>query len=320
MIIDSHAHLWPPIGHWPGWTQKVLEGFAAYFRGISLKQVAEEAAGGGLDPFGDKLVAEMDAGGVDVTLVVVVDWGLVLPGAENDSRVPLEEQFAQTAEAVKKHRGRLIWGPGIDPRRVNAVRLVEKAIKDLGGKVIKLNPVCGFYPNDVMVYPIYKKAVELGVPVQFHTQHTSLPYTRSKFSHPIHLEDVATDFPELKIQAVHSGATDGGPWWRELMTIAAFRQNIFLDVSAWQMNLLHGNPVECYRRVREMMDRLGPKRVMWSTDWFGPSLLPQARWLKAFQEIPETVKEAGVDFTEAEKKAFLGETAAEFLGLSPKKL
>jgi len=312
MIIDPHAHLW--AGHYrPAWNQEAVLRAMANYRGISLEE-AKEVDAGILDPSGDKIVAEMDAGGVDITVVVTIDYGMVLPGAENDSKVPLEEQFAQTAKATKQHPDRLIWGAGIDPRRANAAALVEKAVKEHGAKVIKLYPPNGFYPNDTIVYPMYKKAVELGVPVQFHVAPVpALPYLRSKYSHPIHIEDVAVDFPELKIEAVHSG----GPWWHDMLAIAEGRPNIFLDVGNWQSEMRR-YPLDCYRRVREMMDRVGPKRLMWASDWIGPALLPQASWLKAFQEMPDSVKEAGVDFTAEEMKAFLGETAAEFLGLSHK--
>jgi predicted TIM-barrel fold metal-dependent hydrolase len=136
---------------------------------------------------------------------------------------------------------------------------------------------------------------------------------RSKFSHPLHLEDVAMDFPELKIIATHAG----GPfWWRDMLAAARGKENIYLNVAAW-LHVLRRTPLECYRAIREMMDMVGPGRLMWGTDW--PSTLPQESvqgpWLKAFQEIPPQVKEAGVKFTDKELAAFLGGTAADLYGL-----
>jgi len=283
---------------------------AAASRRVSIAQ-ARQILTDAWDPYGDKLIAEMDSGGVDLAVVLGIDYGLVLPGADNDCRVPIEEQAIQIAEAAKRHPDRLVWGIGIDPRRTEAVSLVQRAVMELGAKAVKLYPPAGFYPNDRIVYPIYKKAVEFGLLVHFHVAPARITYLRSKYSHPIHLDDVAVDFPELKIEAVHSG----GPWWRDMLAVAEARSNIFLDVGGWQTDF-NRNPLECYRRVREMLDILGPGRIMWASDWTGPSFLPQASWLKAFQEIPESVKEAGIDFSTEEKEAFLGKTALKLLGLS----
>jgi len=307
MIIDAHAHIWPGI-FWPAWDEEIVIRHKA-----DLIDVSVEEARLTTDPVGDGLVEEMNRGGVDVTVIVTIDYGPGMPGGKSASTAPVEQQWEGTAEAVKKHPGRLLWGAGIDPRRPEAIRLMERAVMRLGARVIKLHPPSGFYPNDeALCYPVYKKAIEMGVPVHVHTAPATEPGFRSKFCHPIYLEDVAVDFPGLKIQAVHSG---GAPWWDDMLAVAKGRPNVYLDVGAWQADFGR-HTLQYYRRVREMFDVVGPRRVMWASDWIGPSALPQASWLKYFQEIPESVKEAGIEFTDEEMKAFLGETAREFLGLS----
>jgi len=42
-------------------------------------------------------------------------------------------------------------------------------------------------------------AIEYDVPVMFHSGDTYSPTGRIKYSHPIHIDDLAVDFPELKI-------------------------------------------------------------------------------------------------------------------------
>ncbi len=106
---------------------------------------------------------------------------------------------------------------------------------------------------------------------------------RSKYSHPIYLEDVAIDFPELKIVATHAG---GFYWWNDMLAIAEGKENIYLDVAGWQPELRR-NPIECYRRIREMMNRVGSGRMMWASDWSGPSMLPQGTWLNAFRQASQ---------------------------------
>ena len=56
--------------------------------------------------------------------------------------------------------------------------------------------------NDRRIWPIYEVTQDLGVPIIIHTGHSSLPYSKSmEYNHPLFVEDVATDFPELKIIA-----------------------------------------------------------------------------------------------------------------------
>ena len=197
MIIDAHAHIWDK-GWRPRWTEVGLERAIAHHMGVS-KDEAERMMTDSWDPNGDKLVAEMDRNGVDITVILRIDYGMVLPGAENDCQVPIEEQCRRTAQAVQRHASRLVWGVGVDPRRPNFLGLMDLCLGSLGAKRVKLYPPGGFYPNDRIVYPVYEKALQYGVPVDFHTMPTLAPPMRSKYSHPLHLEDVAIDFPDLKL-------------------------------------------------------------------------------------------------------------------------
>lgn len=304
MIIDAHAHLWDKDWR-PRWNHEGMVHSRTLTRGISRDE-AEKMIADDWDPTGDKSVKEMDKSGVDIRVVVRIDYGLAVPGAENDCKVPLEEQHRITAQAAKKHQGRLIWGMSVDPRRTDALKLADLYLRELGAKALKLYPSTGFYPSDRIVYPLYEKAVQYGVPVHFHTKQAPVPM-KSRYSHPMHLEDVAIDFPELKIQAVHAG----GPfWWRDMLAVAEGKENIYLELSGWQREL-DMYPLETYRRIREVMDRVGSERVMWATD----SIYVQDNWLKSLQQIPDVVKEAGIEFTEKEVRAFMGETAAKVYGI-----
>ena len=109
-------------------------------------------------------------------------------------RTPIEEVNRLTGEMVRRHPGRLYFNCGVDPRRKNALAIVEKAAKEWGAVGLKLHPATGWYPNDREVYPIYRKCVELGLYVDFHTG-PMYPPMKSKYSHPIHLDEVAAIFP-----------------------------------------------------------------------------------------------------------------------------
>ena len=274
MIVDVHAHLALTEGSIED--QRERQQVIASALCLSMDR-ARKLRLDMVDPSGEKLIAEMDEGGVDISVVVQVDntvFDLLSTGREGAP--PIERSFEALSDVVKRHPGRLTWGAGIDPRRGNAAKLADKAVRELGARIIKLYPPAGFYPNDNVVYPLYRKAVELGVPVQIHTAPVAQNKMRSKFCQPICYDDVAVDFPELKIQIIHSGVE----WSQDVLAIAQRRKNMFLDVAAWSRRL-NANHIEYYRRIREMMNR-APGRVMWASDGVVPGINPQASWVRAF--------------------------------------
>lgn len=310
MIIDAHAHIWVD-GFRPRWNEEGMLDRLARQQGKTGAELGREALARQWSTEGDDLLQEMDGAGIDAAVTLRVDYGAVLPGAENDAPIPLDEQHRRHAAWVAQHPGRLLFGLGVDPRRRNAPDFVRWAVRELGARVLKLYPPAGFYPNDPTVYPLYETALALGIPVNFHTGPVGVRPMRSKYAHPLHLEDVAIDFPDLKILATHCG----GPWWRDLLAIAANQPNISVDTALWQSEL--HTPLAFYGKLRQVMDVLGASRVLFASDWHAPRPeVSLSQFVRAFQETPAEVRATGIDFTEAERRAVLGENAMRFFGLS----
>jgi Predicted metal-dependent hydrolase of the TIM-barrel fold len=68
----------------------------------------------------------------------------------------------------------------------------------------------GFFPNDRMAYPLYEAINDAGAIALFHTGQTGVGSgmpggmgMRLKYSNPMYLDDVAADFPDLKIILAH---------------------------------------------------------------------------------------------------------------------
>jgi uncharacterized protein len=142
------------------------------------------------------------------------------------------------------------------------------------------------------------------VPVVFHVGPLPRPLD-SRFSEPRLLEAVAEDFPDLPLQAAHTG----NEAWREVAEIASRRPNVFCDLSGWQLRSAQ-DPERFRRDVRAVLEAVGAERVMWGTDapYFRP-VVPDSEWVRAFTQAPDGT------FTEEEVKAILGGTAARFFGL-----
>jgi len=306
MIIDAHTHLcdYDSVAKpfWDGWVELSALRFNRPVERVQ-KRLPEF-----WDISGDMIVKDMDAAGIDKSVLLVIDWGLARHLGE--PKLSVEELNKVCADAVKKHPQRLIAFAGIDPRRNKAAEMVGTFLKEWGMKGIKFHPAAGFYPNDKACYPVYEKALEYGVPVLFHTGESQKPLY-FKYCQPIYVQEVAMDFPDLPIILAHTG----GCWYSEAVAICNSTTNVYLDLSWWQRRL--PRPLEFYQALRTLLDSVSWQRVLFGSDYpFLKLLINQERWVKAFTEIPDSVKAQGIEFKDEEIAGIMGGNAARILGLT----
>jgi predicted TIM-barrel fold metal-dependent hydrolase len=306
MIIDAHTHLCDYDGvaqpFWDGWVELSALRFNRPVERVQ-KRLPEF-----WDISGDMVVKDMDAAGIDKSVLLVIDWGLARHLGE--PKLSVEEVNRVYADAVEKHPQRLIAFAGIDPRRNKAAEMIGRFLKEWGMKGIKFHPAAGFYPNDKACYPIYEKALEYGVPVLLHTGESQKPLY-FKYCQPIYVQEVAMDFPDLPIILAHTG----GCWYSEAVAICNSTTNVYLDLSWWQRRL--PRPLEFYQALRTLLDSVSWQRVLFGSDYpFLKLLVSQERWVKAFTEIPDSVKSQGIEFKDEEIAGIMGGNAARILGLT----
>jgi uncharacterized protein len=298
MVIDVHAHVFGERSWVPEWFWHHYVSVLSHNLGRPAAEVEADVLPGLWDPRGDRLVAAMDAAGVQHAFVLCLDWELAHDGSRPGYAI--EELHERYASVVSAHHDRLAFGVGVDPRRVNAVALVKRAVRELGASVVKLYPPAGFYPNDRLAYPLYEACTQLDIPVLFHCGPAIAPF-HSKFSHPVHLDEVATDFPGLRIIAGHAGHG----WWADALAICRSKFNIYLELSGW--SLLAAHPRRIYEPLRQLLDVL-PGRVMFGSDYIGlPGSLQRAAGL--FTQLPHKATEYGIAFDPSEIDQFLAGTA-----------
>ncbi|HVN82630.1 MAG TPA: amidohydrolase family protein, partial [Terriglobia bacterium] len=125
---------------------------------------------------------------------------------------------------------------GVDPWSGEmAIAEADRAVKQLGCLGLKFQPaVQAFFPNDRRFYPLWEKCVELKVPVQFHSGTTGIGAglpggmgIKIKYCQPIHLDDLAADFPELTIIACHPS----WPWQDEMIAVLVHKGNVYNELS-----------------------------------------------------------------------------------------
>ena len=198
-----------------------------------------------------------------------------LPPIPNDS----------IAQAMRDFPDAFIGFGAVDPHMGTAAVPEVRRIAELGLRGLKFHPIQQrFFPDDREFYPIYEAAQELGLVVLFHMGTTGIAAgapgglgLRLKYGRPIHIDDVAADFPNLTIIAAHPG----WPWSDEVLAVAMHKANVFVDMSGWAPKYF---PPAFVQYARTLLQ----DKMLFGSDW--PMLTPE-RWQKEFAEynFPQNV-------------------------------
>lgn len=199
---------------------------------------------------------------------------------------------------AKPHRDRLYPVGGIHPMHVKTPKQeIETLLSKYELAAIKLHPVHSlFYPNDYEVGHgslriLYEMCETAGVGVIVHTGTSIFPNARNKYGDPMALDDVAVDFPKLKLCLAHVGR----PVWTEAAQFLARRhKNVWLDLS--------GIPPAKILEYVPQLPRL-TERAYFGSDWPGP-MIPSMRENADALALAELTDEA--------KRAILYENAKRF--------
>jgi predicted TIM-barrel fold metal-dependent hydrolase len=165
------------------------------------------------------------------------------------------------ADFTRDHRDRLLPVGSVNPLHERDVRAEINRVLDLGIRMIKIHP-----PHQLISPNAYRAAVpqqaeiyracqERNVPVMFHTGTSVFPRARNAFADPMPIDDVAVDFPNLRIILAHAGR----PLYGETAFFLARRHaNVLLEIS--------GIPPKSLPRYVPRLENLAEK-VLWGTDW-----------------------------------------------------
>jgi predicted TIM-barrel fold metal-dependent hydrolase len=168
----------------------------------------------------------------------------------------------------------------IDPTRgPEAIKEARRLVSAGAVHGLKLHPqLQQFFPNDPIAYPLYEVFAEAKLPVLFHTGHsgigTGMPGgggIRLKYGNPIHIDDVAVDFPELPIILAHPSF----PWQDEAISVCLHKPTVYIDLSGW-------SPKYFSPTLIQYANTLLKEKVLFGSDY--PLLTPD-RWMADFEKI-----------------------------------
>ena len=186
---------------------------------------------------------------------------------------------------------RLLPYGGVDPVTTKDAIGSVKRLFAMGTRVLKLHPPHqGFAANDytnglTALSDIYKTAQELGLPVLVHTGTSIFPGARSKYGNPMELDDVAIDFPELRLVMAHGGRP---LYMAEAFFVLRRHRRMMLDLSGIPPKSL----LEYFPRIAEL-----ERQLLWGTDWPSPGVESMQKNVEQFLALPlpESVLRAALE-------------------------
>ncbi len=230
--------------------------------------------------------------------MAAVVFGVDSVGVRHESGASNEEIAGLAAE----HADVLIPFASVDPARGAAgVEMARRLIVEHGVRGFKFHPnIQGFYPDDRAAYPLYEVIAEHGRIALFHSGHTGIGANtpggggiRLKYSNPMHVDDVAVDFPDMPIILAHPSF----PWQDEALSVALHKPTVHIDLSGW-------SPKYFPPQLVQYANTLLRHKMLFGSDF--PVITPD-RWLRDFDKL---------DIRPEVRPLILKENAARLFGLT----
>ncbi len=230
--------------------EKKQNGFDANF--MAQIRMPEDMHGGvSLQRYADI----MDEAGVDHSLLIAVRAG------GRDMKYNIEIPYQQVADYCQAMPTRYSGLAGVDPfLGMEQLRDLEFAVKELGFVGAHAYPHWfRLAPDAAQWYPIYAKCCELDIPIMMQVGQ-NLIYQKDirlpSVARPILLDQIAIDFPELRLIGIHVGT----PWADEMIAMAWKHENVFIGIDAYAPKHLPPSLVH-------YMNSYGSHKVLFGTDW-----------------------------------------------------
>jgi predicted TIM-barrel fold metal-dependent hydrolase len=186
----------------------------------------------------------------------------------------------EVLDAARRNPDVLIPFGSVDPHKGKLALREAQALIDHGVRGFKFHPnIQAFWPSDREHYALYDLIAQAGLIALFHTGTTGIGAglpggggVRLKYSNPIAVDDVAADFPDLKIILAHPSF----PWQDEALAIAVHKPNVYIDLSGWSPKYF---PENLIRYINGPLRR----KMLFGSDY--PLITPD-RWLADFEQLP----------------------------------
>lgn len=173
---------------------------------------------------------------------------------------------------AREYPDRLVPFGSLDPKTTSDIRgRLEEIVHGYELRGLKIHPVHQLlYPNQYLgeygansipgLAAIYEFCEREGIPVTIHTGTSMFPSARNKYGDPIYIDDVAVDYPRLKIIMAHGGRPI---WMKTAFYLLRRHSNVYLDISGIPPNSL----LDYFPRIETIAEK-----VLFGSDWPSPGV------------------------------------------------
>ncbi len=209
---------------------------------------------------------------------------------------PATTYNASNEEVLEYCRGQdmLIPFASVNPNLYpEPVQRLTAYVTEYGARGLKLLPSYQFYYLDEpRLYPLYARAQELKIPVLIHIGSSMFKGTRLRYCDPIYLDDIAVDFPDLKLVMAHSGR---GFWYEQCFFLSRFHKNVYMEIS--------GLPPDNLLNYFPELDK-NSEKVIFGSDWpaMPRSISENVEAIKSLPLSDKTIE--GILYKNAERVLF----------------
>ncbi|MFN3242805.1 MAG: amidohydrolase family protein [Planctomycetota bacterium] len=185
---------------------------------------------------------------------------------------------------------------------------LEERIRDGLVRGIKLYPGYDHYPiNDPSLETVFRIAAKHDVPVMIHTGDTYSKTAKVRMAHPLLVDDIAVDYPDVRFVMCHLG----NPWFQDAAEVLYKNDNVFADISGLTLGEFTYE-FERYvaMRLKDMITYMGDpgKQLMYGTDW---PLVRMKPYIKLLHEL---------EFDDEQFENVSWRTAARVFGITESQL
>jgi predicted TIM-barrel fold metal-dependent hydrolase len=196
-----------------------------------------------------------------------VDYSILLSSYKVDENRPSTYQIIDIVYKNEyTNKIGVVAGFTIDNHTKEDLKNYRQWLKDGIIKGIKL--YCGYehyYPYDERYQIVYDMCIEFGLPVMIHTGDVFSQRAKVKYSHPLNIDDIAVDNPELKIVMCHIG----NPWITDCQEILYKNKNVYADISGLIVgNFSSSAKIHYANKIKEILNYVEhPHHLMYGSDW-----------------------------------------------------
>lgn len=229
-----------------------------------------------------------------------IGYSLVIADRTSGEGLTTEEVIKITKKTI---RLKAIGNVEFDSLSSDQIDRLKKYLKE--NKIFGVKLYLGyeeFYANNEKLSPLYRFCENEGYPVICHTGVLEVGYKGLlKYSHPLTIDEVANEFPRLKIVIAHMG----NPWILDCGAVMLKNQNVYMDLSGFfdEYQPIRKEQVDYFiKRLWEFRQFVGEfKKCLFGTDW---PLYNQKEYLDAVLKLPLRKEESDLLFWKNAQKVF----------------